>query len=80
MVAKARHLSTDAHCLVADDEAAFAAAIMELLGDAELRQTLATAAHQRVRDRFAPERVSGLVDQVVSRLCEQKQLLCGAQQ
>jgi glycosyltransferase involved in cell wall biosynthesis len=70
-----------AHCLVADDEAGFAAAIVELLGDDALRQNLAAAAHQRVRDHFAPERVSALVEQVVSHLCERNQTLCcGAQQ
>jgi glycosyltransferase involved in cell wall biosynthesis len=68
------------HCLVADDETAFASAIMELLGDRGLRETLATAAHQRVRERFASERISALIDQVVSQLCERTQPLCYAAQ
>jgi glycosyltransferase involved in cell wall biosynthesis len=69
------------HCLVADDEVGFAAAIVELLGDRALRDSLAAAAYQRVRDRFAPERVSALVERVVSHLCERNQTLCcGARQ
>jgi glycosyltransferase involved in cell wall biosynthesis len=67
------------HCLVADDEEEFASAILELLGDDALRQNLAEAAHRRVRDHFAPERVSALVEQVVSHLCERNPALCGAQ-
>jgi glycosyltransferase involved in cell wall biosynthesis len=69
------------HCLVADDETGFASAIVELLGDGTLRQTLADAAHQRVQDHFAPDRVSSMVEQVVFHLCERNQTLCcGAEQ
>ena len=64
------------HCLVADDETKFASAIVELLADDALRQRLADAAYQRVRDHFAPERVSALVERFVSQLCERNPALC----
>ena len=41
------------HFLLADDAANFAAAILRLLDDAELRRDIATEARQRVEDRFS---------------------------
>jgi len=66
------------HCLVADGEAGLSAAIVEMLKNPALRQKLADAARERVQERFSPRRVSALIDQLVSRLCERSPSLCAA--
>lgn len=48
-----------------DDEAAFAAAMLELAGDAALRQTLGAANREAARTRFPPERMFETYEQLL---------------
>ncbi len=64
------------HCRVADDEATFAAAAAELLGDGLQRDRLAGAARERVRHCFSPDSVFERIDGVLARLCEEQPVLC----
>jgi len=55
------------HLLIADDPSAFAAAILRLLDDAELRGRVAQAARALLEDRFSWSHVAGQVEAVCER-------------
>jgi len=55
------------HLLIADDPGAFAAAILRLLDDAELRRRLVQAARRLLEDRFSWSRVAQQVEAVCQR-------------